>query len=82
MVIPVLFPTGCRPLIVKENIGEGVRQRDEETTADREGESELTKLLSMPKFWRAEKKAPSRKRGIPKNATMVMLSELRSKLCN
>jgi len=25
-------------LIIKENVGKGVRQRDEETTTDREGE--------------------------------------------
>ena len=47
MVIPVQSPTGCRQLIIKENVGEGARQRDEETTADNEGESELTEL-SMP----------------------------------
>jgi len=61
MVIPVLSPTGHGLLILKENVGEGVRQRDKETTTDGEGESELTKLLSMPKVWRAERKAPSRK---------------------
>ena len=61
MVIPVLSPTGHRPVIIKKNIGEGARQRDEETTADSEGESELTELLIMPKVWREEKKAPSRK---------------------
>jgi len=47
MVILVQSPTGCRQLIIKENVGEGVRQRDEETTVDDEGESELTEL-SMP----------------------------------
>jgi len=47
MVIPVQSPTGCGQLIIKENVGEGARQRDEETTADDEGESKLTKL-SMP----------------------------------
>jgi len=61
MVIHVLSPTGCRLLIIKENIGKGARQRDEETTMYAEGESELTELLSMPKVQRAEKKAPSRK---------------------
>jgi len=34
-------------MIIKENVGEGARQRDEETTADDEGESELSEL-SMP----------------------------------
>ena len=53
MVIPVSLPTGHRPLIIKENVGKGARQRDEE--------SELTELSSMPKVWRAERKAPSRK---------------------
>jgi len=61
MVILVFSPTSCGPLIIKENVGEGVRQRDEETTMDGEGESELTELLSMFKVWRAERKAPSRK---------------------
>ena len=61
MVIPVLSPTDHGLVIVKENIGEGERQRDKETTADSEGESELTELLSMPKVQRAERKAPSMK---------------------
>src|SRR5882724_7232006 len=30
MVIPVLSPTGPRWLILKENVGKGARQRDEE----------------------------------------------------
>jgi len=47
MVILVQSPTGHGQMIIKENVGEGARQRDEETTADDEGESELTKLL-MP----------------------------------
>jgi len=55
MVILVLLPTGCILVILKENIGEGARQRDEE------GQSKLTELSSMPKVWRAERKAPSRK---------------------
>ena len=38
MVIPVFLPTGCGLLIIKENVGEGVRQRDKETTTDGEGE--------------------------------------------
>ena len=82
MVIPVQSHIECGQLVLKENVGEGVRQRDEETTMDYDGESELTKLLSMPKVRRAERKAPSRKRGIPKNATVVMLSELRSRPCD
>ena len=60
IVILVQSPTIRGTLILKENIGEGVRQRDEETTADNDGESELTELLSMLKDWRA-RKAPSRK---------------------
>src|SRR5882724_1313022 len=79
MVILVQSPTGHGQMIIKENVGEGARQRDEETTADNEGESELTKL-SMPWGWKA-RKAP-RKRGISKNATVVILSELRSRPCN
>ena len=82
IVIPVHSPTGCRPLILKENVGEGVRQMDKETTMDGEGESELTELSSMPKVRWAERKAPSRKRGVPKNAAVVMLSEPRSRLCD
>jgi len=81
IVILVQSPTVCGPLIFKENIGEGARQRDEETTADDDEESKLTELSSMPKVWR-ERKAPLRKRGVPNNAAMVMLSELRSRLCN
>jgi len=82
MVIPVLSPTGHRLVIINENVGKGVRQRDEETTMDGEGESELTELSIMPKVWRAEKKAPSRKQGVPKNTTVVVLSEPRSKPCD
>jgi len=59
-VIPVQSPTIHRPLIFKENIGEGARQRDEETTTHDDRESELTELSSMPKAQRA-RKAPSRK---------------------
>jgi len=47
MVIPVQSPTGRRQMIIKENVGEGARQRDEETTVDDEGERKLTEL-SMP----------------------------------
>jgi len=79
MVIPVQSSTGHGQLIIKENVGEGARQRDEETTADDEGESELTEM-SMPRVQRA-RNAP-RKRGTPKNATVVVLSEPRSRPCN
>jgi len=43
------------------NLGKGSRQWDKETTVDEEGESKLTKLSSMPKVQRAEKKAPQGK---------------------
>src|SRR5882724_2839833 len=79
MVIPVQSPTAHRQLIIKENVREGARQRDEETTVDDEGESELTEL-SMPRVQRA-RKAP-RKRGVPKNTAVVVLSELRSRPCD
>ena len=82
MVIPVISPTSHGLLIIKENVGKGVRQRDEETTTDREGESDLNELSSMPKVRRAERKALSRKQGIPKKATMVVLSEPRLKPCD
>jgi len=51
-------------------------------TMDEEGESELTKLLSTPKVHKIERKASTRKRGIPKNATIIVLSEPRSRLCD
>src|SRR5882724_13355003 len=38
MVILVQSPTGHRQMIIKENFGEGARQRDEETTVEDEGE--------------------------------------------
>ena len=63
-------------------MGEVLRQRDKETTMDGEGESELNELLSMPKVQRAERKAPSRKQGVPKNVIMVVLSEPRLKPCD
>jgi len=43
-------------MVLKENFGEGARQRDEETTVDDEGESELTEL-SMP-WGQKARKAP------------------------
>src|SRR5882724_6006001 len=82
MVILVQSPTGHGQMIIKENVGKGVRQRDEETTMDDDGESELTELLGIPKTRRAGRKAPSRKRGVPKNTTVVMLSEPRTRLCD
>ena len=60
-VILVQTPQVHRDLIIKENLGKGSRQGDEETTMDEEGESELTKLLSLPKVQRVEKKASTRK---------------------
>ena len=60
IVIPVQSPTVHRPLIFKENVSEGARHRDEETTMDDDRESELTELSIMPKA-RRERKAPSRK---------------------
>ena len=60
IVILIQSSTICGPLIFKENIGEGARKRDKQTTVDDDGESELTELSSMPKVWRA-RKAPSRK---------------------
>jgi len=41
---------------IKENLGKGSRQGDEDTTMDEEGESELTELSSMPKVHRAERR--------------------------
>src|SRR5882724_10638004 len=40
MVMPVLTPTCHSPIVIKENVGKGVRQWDEEMTADEEGNSE------------------------------------------
>ena len=61
IVILVQSPTGHGPLIIKENISKDVRQREEETTMDDDGKSELTELSGMPKTRRAGRKAPSRK---------------------
>src|SRR5882724_8242008 len=82
IIIPVLSPNRSGPIVVIEIIGEGVRQRDEETTVDNPGESELTEQSSVPKVRRAEKKLPLRRRGIPKNTAVVILSEPRSKPCD
>ena len=79
MVILVQSPIEHGQMILKENVGKGARQRDKETTADDEGESELTEL-SMPQGWKARK--AQRKRGIPKNATVVVLSEPRLRPCD
>jgi len=71
-IMLVLMPQLCGDLFIKENLGKGSSQGDEETTTDGEGESKLTKLLSMPKIWRVERKASTRKQGIQKNAAMVV----------
>ena len=81
IVIPVQLPTIHGPLVFKENVGEGARQRDKETTADNDREGKLTEMSNMPKVQRAGK-APSRKQGVPRNTTVVMLSELRLRPCN
>ena len=54
-VLPVLAPLVHGEMVIKENLGKGSRQGDEEMTVDEEGESELTELLSMPK---GRKKGP------------------------
>jgi len=69
-------------LIIKENLGKGSRRGDEGMTADNEGESKLTELLSMPKVWRVERKALTWKQGVLKNTAMFVLSELRSRPCD
>ena len=56
MVILVQSPIKRGQMVLKENFGEGARQRDEETTVDDEGESELTEL-SMP-WGQKARKAP------------------------
>ena len=56
-VILVQTPQVHRDLIIKENLGKGSRQGDEETTMDEEGESKLTELLST---W-VERMASTRK---------------------
>ena len=66
---------------IKENLGKGSRQGDEEMTAD-EVETELTKLLSTPKVQKIERKPLTRTWGIPKNAAITVSSELRSRLCD
>ena len=65
---------------IKENLGKGSRQGDEEMTAD-EVETELTKLLSTPKVQKIERKPLTRTWGIPKNAAITVSSELRLKTC-
>ena len=57
-VLPVLMPLVHREMVIKENLGKGSRQGDEEMTMDEEGESKLTKLLSTLKVLRVERKAP------------------------
>ena len=61
MVILVFSPTGHGPLIIKGNMGERVRQRDEETTTDEEGENDLTELSSMPKVQKVSQSIPRAK---------------------
>ena len=57
-VLPVLMPLVHGEMVIKENLGKGSRQGDEEMTVDEEGESKLTELSSMPKVFRVERKAP------------------------
>jgi len=47
-IMPVLMPTCHGPITIKENMGKGVREWDEEMTAYEEGETELSKLSTTP----------------------------------
>jgi len=80
---PPGMPHTWGTIVIKANLGKEDSPTDEETTANEDGESELTKLLSMPKVQKAKKKAPTRRQqGVPKNAIMVVFTKLRLKPCN
>jgi len=75
-VIPVLIPQCHSEVIIKEKIGKGSKQWDEEMTVDKDGESELSELLTTPQAPQAMgKKAVMNKaiRGVPKAAEVVVL---------
>ena len=48
-MIPVHIPQIRRDLVIKENLGKGTKWGENETTADEDGESELTELSTTPK---------------------------------
>jgi len=84
-VILALIPQLHRDIIIKENLGKGSRQGDEETTMEENGESELTKLSTTPQVPQAMRRKPVRKkaqRGVPMAAKVVVLDMLRINPCD
>src|SRR5882724_6237664 len=57
IVMPVLVPQMKGQVIIKANLGQGETMREEETTADKDGEREVSKLRepseapAMPHVW-------------------------------
>ena len=54
-IMLVFTPTFPGPIIIKENVGKGVRQWDKETTADKEGESKLSERSAPQAPWAVRK---------------------------
>jgi len=83
-LIVLLVHTPCTqgPIIIKANLGKEATLRDQETTTEGDVESKLTELLSMPKAQKAKKAPATRQQGVPKNATMVVLTKLRLRPCD
>jgi len=68
---------------IKENLGKEDSPREEETTADEVGESEVSEALTMlPAKAVSAKTKKGGKRGVPKKAKVIVLAELRSTKCN
>ena len=68
---------------IKENLGEEDSLREEETTADEEGESEVSEASTTP-LAKTPKARPRKggKKGVPKKAEVVVLAEPRKIKCN
>ena len=68
---------------IKENLAEGQSPREEDMTADEEGESELSMPMTMPEAKPMKKRATrAGRRGVPQKAEVIVLTELRMRKCD
>jgi len=69
--------------VVNENLGEGDSPQTEETTAEEEGESEISEDSATPQAKPLKGKGnKTGRRGVPKKAELVMLADPRGMKCD
>jgi len=82
-IIPVLTPMPGILEPIKENLGEEDSPREEETTADEEGESEVSEgSTTTPAKTPKARPRKGGKKGVPKKAEVVVLAEPRKLKCD